>query len=112
MTVNQFEVWIVNFDPSIGAEIYKTRPAVIISNNAANRNLQTVIVAPFTSTERNYPTRTDTFFENKGGQIGLDQMRCVDKHEKRLVKKIGVLPEPEWPDLLKTIDLIFTPTLK
>ncbi len=77
--MKRFEIWLIQFDPSTGAEIRKTRPAVIISPNTINARLQTVIVAPLTSTIRNYPSRIPTSFENKGGQIALDQLRTVDK---------------------------------
>ena len=83
--MKRFEIWLIQFDPSKGAEIKKTRPAVIVSPNTINAHLQTIIVAPLTSTVRNYPSRIPTSFENKGGQIALDQLRTVDK--SRLKKK-------------------------
>jgi len=87
--VNRFEVYLVSLDPIIGSEIKKNRPCVIISPNEINRNLRTVIIAPMTSATRNYPTRINISFQNKNGQILLDQIRTIDK--ERLVKKLGVI---------------------
>ncbi len=87
MVVNKSEIWIVELDPTIGSEIKKTRPAVIISPNQMNYNINTVIIAPMTSKKNNFPTRVEVMFEGKSGQIVLDQIRTIDK--TRLVKKIG-----------------------
>ncbi len=83
----RYDVYLVNLDPTIGKEIKKTRPCVIISPDEMNRNIATLIVAPLTSTTRNYPTRINCKVQGKQGQIVLDQIRTVDK--KRLGKKIG-----------------------
>lgn len=90
-TVGRFEVYLVNLDPTIGSEIKKTRPAVIISPNEMNRHLRTVIIAPMTTTKKHYPTRIDLTFQRKSGQIVLDQIRTIDK--LRLVKKLDVISE-------------------
>ncbi|MCB0210998.1 MAG: type II toxin-antitoxin system PemK/MazF family toxin [Anaerolineae bacterium] len=87
MVVKRFEVYLVNLDPTIGSEIKKTRPCLIVSPDEMNRHIATVIVAPMTTKGRNYPTRILCKFEGKDGQIVLDQLRTVDK--KRLVKKLG-----------------------
>jgi mRNA interferase MazF len=81
------EVWLVSLDPTQGAEIQKTRPALLVSPNEANEFLQTVIIAPMTSTERPYPTRVSVTFQSRKGQIALDQIRAVDR--QRLVRKLG-----------------------
>lgn len=86
---SRFEVYHVNLDPTIGSEIKKTRPCVIISPNEMNYNISKVIIAPLTSKLRNYPTRIPCKVEGKQGQIVLDQIRTVDK--TRLVKKIDTL---------------------
>ena len=86
---SRFEVYFVNLDPTIGSEIKKTRPCVIISPNEMNHNISTVIVAPLTSKLRNYPTRVPCKVEGKQGQIVIDQIRTVDKI--RLVKRIDTL---------------------
>src|SRR3977135_1604785 len=91
--MKRFEIWLIQFDPSKGAEIKKTRPAVIISPDTINIHLQTVIVAPLTSTVKGYPSRIATSFDNKGGEIMLDQIRAVDKG--RLKKKVGELDTKE-----------------
>jgi mRNA interferase MazF len=86
---SRFEVYFVNLDPTIGSEIKKTRPCVIISPNEMNHNISTVIIAPLTSKLKNYPTRIPCKVEGKQGQIVLDQIRTVDK--SRLIKKIDTL---------------------
>ncbi len=85
--VEQYSVWLVNLDPTIGAEIKKTRPAVIISPNEMNEVLDTIIIAPMTTKIRNWPTRVKIEFQGKQGEIALDQIRTIDK--KRLIKHLG-----------------------
>lgn len=85
----RYEIYLVNLDPTIGSEIKKTRPCVIISPNEMNNNISTIIIAPLTSKIRKYPTRVSCQVQGKQGQIVLDQIRTVDK--KRLIKKIDVL---------------------
>lgn len=89
MEVARFDVFLINLDPTIGHEIKKTRPCLIISPNEMNRFISTVIIAPMTTKGRKYPTRVPCVFQGKQGQIILDQIRTVDK--KRLVKKLGVI---------------------
>jgi mRNA interferase MazF len=87
----RYEVFLVNLDPTQGAEIQKTRPCVVVSPDEMNRHIRTVIIAPLTSTRRAYPTRVNVTFQRKEGQVVLDQIRTVDK--SRLVKHLGRLPE-------------------
>jgi len=87
MVVKRFEVYLVNLDPSIGSEIQKTRPCLVISPDEMNAHIATVIVAPTTTRGREYPTRVKCKFQGKAGQVVLDQIRTVDK--VRLVKKLG-----------------------
>ena len=89
--VRRYEVYRVKLDPTQGSEIEKTRPCVIVSPDEMNRYIRTVIIAPMTSTQRDYPTRVNLTFQRKKGQVVLDQIRTVDK--SRLVKRLGVLPE-------------------
>lgn len=89
MEVNRFEVFLVNLDPTVGHEIKKTRPCLIISPNEMNRHIGTVIVAPMTTKGNAYPTRIACSFQGKSGQIVLDQIRTIDK--RRLVKKLGTI---------------------
>lgn len=87
MVVKRFEVYLVNLDPSIGSEIQKTRPCLVISPDEMNAHIATVIVAPMTTRGREYPSRVKCNFQGKAGQIVLDQIRTVEKI--RLVKKLG-----------------------
>ena len=91
MVMKRFEVWLVNLDPTIGSEIRKTRPCLIISPDVANKHLHTVSVAAMTSSIKNYPTRITCIFQKRHGQIVLDQIRSVDKI--RLVKRLGKMDE-------------------
>jgi mRNA interferase MazF len=91
VVVSRFDVFLVNLDPTVGSEIKKTRPCVVISPNEMNRFIRTVIIAPLTSKGRGYPTRVDCRFDKKDGQVVLDQIRTVDK--ARLIKKLGRLDE-------------------
>lgn len=86
--MKRFEVWIVNLDPTVGSEIKKTRPAVIVSPDELNAHLQTVVVVPLT-TGRSYPFRIATRVQGKPGVAAVDQIRTMDK--RRLVKRIGSL---------------------
>ena len=105
MEYNRYEVYLVNLDPTIGSEIKKTRPCVIISPNEMNRNISTIIVAPLTSAERNYPTRVNSVIQGRNGQIVLDQIRTVDK--KRLVKKIDTINKKTQIILHKVLNEMF-----
>jgi len=87
MVAKRFEVHLVNLDPTIGREIKKTRPCLVISPDEMNQHIATVIVAPMTTKGRSYPTRIPCEFQGKAGQIVLDQIRTVDR--TRLVKKLG-----------------------
>ena len=85
--MKRFDVYLINLDPTIGSEIKKTRPAVIISPDEMNEFISTVIIAPMTTKGKDYPTRIHCTFRGKKGSIVLDQIRTVDK--SRLVKKLG-----------------------
>lgn len=103
--ISRFEVFYVNLDPTIGSEIRKTRPCVIISPDEMNHNIRTVIVAPLTKVLRNYPTRVQCRVEGKQGQIVLDQIRTVDK--ARLVKRIDTLTKPTQKKVLDVLAEMF-----
>ena len=81
------DVWLIALDPSRGSEIKKTRPCLIVSPDEMNESLQTALVAPMTTTVRNYPTRVNLVFRSKAGQVALDQLRAIDR--QRLVRKLG-----------------------
>lgn len=89
MAVNRGEVYLVNLDPTLGSEIRKTRPCLVISPNEMNRHIRTVIVAPMTTAGRDYPSRVSCRFGGKNGQVVLDQLRTVD--QARLVRRLGRL---------------------
>ena len=94
VVVQRFEVYLVNLDPTVGREIQKSRPCLVISPDEMNLYLGTVIVAPMTTAGRPYPSRVGCAFQGKKGQVVLDQVRTVDK--SRLVHRLGrVDPETE-----------------
>lgn len=105
VVVKRFDVFLVNLDPTIGSEIQKTRPCVVISPDEINRYIATVIVAPMTTKGRLYPTRIICRFQGKDGQIVLDQIRTVDK--KRLVKRLGQISLDEQRLVLDTLAELF-----
>ncbi len=88
-SVKRFDVYLVSLDPTKGAEIKKSRPCLIISPDEMNHALNTLIIAPMTSTIRGYPSRVQVTFQGKKGDIALDQIRSVDK--QRLYKKLGTI---------------------
>ena len=92
MVISQYDVFLVNLDPTLGHEIKKTRPCLIVSPDEMNRHISTVIIAPMTTRSRAYPTRVEVTFHRKSGWIVLDQIRTVDR--KRLVKKLGAITGP------------------
>ena len=93
MEIGQYEVFLINLDPTIGREIKKTRPCVVISPDEMNSNIQTIIIAPMTTKSHDYPTRVKVKFQSKSGWIVLDQIRTVDK--RRLVKRLGRITRSE-----------------
>lgn len=105
MDLNQYQIILVNLDPTIGSEIKKTRPCVIISPDEMNKYLQTIIVAPMTSSGKKYPTRIEVKHDNKIGWIVVDQIRTIDK--ERIIKKIGSLSQSEIFALKSIIKEIF-----
>lgn len=98
MVAKRFDIFLVNLNPTIGSEIQKTRPCLIISPDEMNRYISTVIIAPMTTKGRIYPTRVICKFQGKDGQIVLDQIRTVDK--SRLVKKISQISQDEQREVL------------
>ena len=87
MVVSQYHVYLVNLNPTLGHEINKVRPCLIISPDEMNHVVSTVIIAPMTTKSHSYPTRVPLFFEGKDGYIVLDQLRTIDKG--RLIKELG-----------------------
>lgn len=107
MVINRFEVYLVSLDPTIGNEIQKTRPCLVISPDEMNHNLQTVIIAPMTTRGRPYPSRIACRFKGKHGQIVLDQVRTVDR--RRLVKKLGRIDSATATAVLDLLQEMFGP---
>lgn len=107
MVVKRFEVHLVNLDPTIGSEIKKTRPCLIISPDEMNRFIKTVIVAPMTTKGASYPTRVKCRFQGKSGQIVLDQIRTVDK--ARLVRRLGRVDKDTQGEVLSILGELFAP---
>jgi mRNA interferase MazF len=105
VVVKRFDVFLVNLDLTIGSEIKKTRPCVIVSPEEMNRNIATVIIAPMTTKGKAYPTRVVCQFQGKDGQIILDQIRTIDK--TRLVKKLGQISQDEQKLVLDTLAEMF-----
>ena len=105
MEVEQYQIVLVNLDPTIGSEIKKIRPCVIISPNEMNKHLRTIIVAPMTPTSRKYPTRVEVKHDTKIGWIAVDQGRTIDK--QRIIKILGRLSLPESKELKHVIKETF-----
>jgi mRNA interferase MazF len=107
MVIKRFEVYLVNLDPTVGSEIKKSRPCVVISPDEMNRHINTTIIAPMTTKGQAYPTRVACKFQGKEGQIVLDQIRTVDKI--RLVKKLGRIDIRAQSDVLPVLAEMFSP---
>jgi mRNA interferase MazF len=105
MVVNRFDVYLIALDPTVGREIKKTRPALVISPNEMNHNISTVIIAPMTTQAREYPTRVSCRFQGKSGWVVLDQIRTVDK--SRLIKRLGTMGEGTSLKVLDTLAEMF-----
>ena len=93
MELKQYSIVLVNLDPTIGSEIKKTRPCVIISPNELNKFLKTIVVAPMTTNLKRYPTRIEVKHNDKKGMIAIDQIRTIDK--SRIIKKFDQLSKSE-----------------
>jgi len=105
MVVNRFDVYLVNLDPTVGSEIKKTRPCLIISPNEMNHHIRTVIIAPMTTAGRDYPTRVSCTFKRKMGQIVLDQIRTIDK--SRLIKNLGAINLDTQSKIVSVLQRLF-----
>jgi mRNA interferase MazF len=105
VVVSRFDIYLVQLDPTVGHEIRKTRPCLIISPDEMNRHINTVIVAPMTTRGRLYPTRVPARFKRKSGQIVLDQIRTVDR--TRLVKRLGKVDQGTADNVLALLAEMF-----
>ena len=106
MVANRFDVYLTNLDLTVGSEIQKTRPCLVISPDEMNKHIRTVIVAPMTTAGKDYPTRVSCTFKRKKGQIVLDQIRTIDK--TRLVKKIGTIDPETQLKVITTLQRLFS----
>ncbi|MDT4895252.1 MAG: mRNA interferase MazF [Acidobacteriota bacterium] len=107
MVVKRFDVYLINLDPTVGSEIRKTRPCLIISPDEMNRFIRAVIVAPMTTKGAAYPTRVACKFQGKRGQVVLDQIRTVDK--ARLVRRLGRIDKQTQAEVLSVLGEMFAP---
>ncbi len=107
MVVKRFDVYLINLDPTIGSEIKKTRPCLVVSPDEMNRYINTVIVTPMTTKGRAYPTRVNCKFQGKQAQIVLDQIRTVDK--TRLVKRLGKVDAQTQTKVSSVLGEMFAP---
>ena len=103
--VTRGDVQLVRLDPTLGSEIQKTRPCVVISPDELNSHLRTVIVAPMTTAGRAYPWRIRCRFQRRSGFVVLDQLRTVDR--ERLVKHLGTLPAETMTAVLGVLQELF-----
>jgi mRNA interferase MazF len=106
MEVKRFEVYLVNLDTTVGHEIKKSRPCLVISPDELNRYISTVIVAPMTTKGRSYPTRVSCTFQGKEGQVVMDQIRTVDKI--RLVKRLGKIDSQTQVEVFSVLSELFS----
>ena len=107
MEVSRFDVFLVNLDPTVGSEIRKSRPCVVVSPDEMNRYVRTVVVAPLTTAGRPYPSRVPVRFAGKDGQVVVDQLRTVDK--VRLARRQGALEPREAAAVLEVLREFFAP---
>lgn len=101
MEIAQYQIVLVNLDPTIGSEIKKTRPCVIVSPNELNHHLRTVVIAPLTSTSRKYPSRVKVKHNGQEAWVVIDQLRTIDKIQ--IVRTFGSLSEKEISECKRVI---------
>jgi mRNA interferase MazF len=105
VVVQRYDVFLVTLDPTVGSEIKKTRPCLVVSPDEMNEHVATVIVAPMTTRGRHFPSRVECHFQGKDGLIVLDQLRTVDK--ARLVRRLGRIAPDTQRDVLAAIGAMF-----
>ncbi len=107
MVINRFDVYLVNLDPTVGSEIKKTRPCLVISPDEMNHHIRTLIVAPMTTKGKPYPSRVKCRFKGKSGLIVLDQIRTIDAN--RIVKRLGRINKQTEVKVLDLLGEMFAP---
>lgn len=105
MEIIQYDIILVNLDTTIGSEIKKTRPCAVISPDEMNKYLRTVVVAPMTTSSKNYPTRIEVKHDSIIGWVVLDQIRTIDI--QRIIKTVGRLSKPEIKEVKSTLKETF-----
>lgn len=105
MGIKQYDILLVNLDPTIGSEIKKTRPCLVVSPNEMNQNLKTVVIAPMTTTLKNYPTRVKVNFEKKERRIAIDQLRTIDN--RRIIQSLGKISTAEIKEVKRIIQITY-----
>jgi mRNA interferase MazF len=105
--MKRFSVVLVALDPTVGKEIRKTRPCLVISPDEMNDWISTLIVAPMTSKDRDYPSRVNCAFEGVSGQVVLDQIRSIDK--RRIIKTLGSIDKRTQKRVLDILADMFAP---
>lgn len=103
--INQYDVVLVNLDPTMGSEMKKTRPCVVLSPNEMNKYLQTIVIAPMTSSSKNYPTRIKVVQNGREGWVVIDQIRTIDRN--RIVKRFETLTNKEIEQVKNVIKETF-----
>ena len=103
--ISQYDIVLVNLDPTIGSELKKTKPCIVLSPNEMNRYLQTIVIAPMTSSSKPYPTRVEVQQTKTKGWVVIDQIRTIDR--ARIVKKFGTLSESEIEKVKRVIQETF-----
>ncbi len=106
-TPRRGDVCLVGLDPTLGSEIRKTRPCLVVSPDELNFHLRTVIVAPMTTGGRAYPFRVPCQFADRSGHVALDQVRTIDR--ERLVRRLGALPDGTLQQVLDVLQQMFAP---
>lgn len=101
VVINQYNVYLINLDPTVGHEIKKTRPCLVISPDEMNHNINTIIIAPMTTKSHAYPTRVPVKFGGKNGWIVLDQIRTVDKI--CLINQLGKITKKETIEVKRVL---------
>ncbi len=101
MEITQYQIILASLDPTIGSEIKKTRPCVVISPDEMNKYLRTVVIAPMTTSSKDYPTRVVIKHDDKISWVVLDQIRTIDK--QRIIKELGKLSRPEIKEIKEVL---------
>lgn len=106
MVAKRFDIWLIPLDPSVGSELQKTRPCIVVSPDEANRHLNTVVIVPLTSASHRFASRVDIEFDGRRGQAATDQVRVIDK--QRLLNRLGELDRTTGTNVLSGLREFFS----